>query len=154
MVLVCVTDQESCSRLIVAGKKMADIKGTSLKTICVRPKQAIDWLASDEVEYLYSLSRQLSAEMIVLFNDSPANAVADFIRHNAVDALVVGTPPQPGQSVFISEMEYHFPHMLMMSADQSGDPQRLPKLDNCDDERLAGRSCSNHYSVYSQLNNV
>ena len=128
MVLVCVTDQETCSRLIYAGRRLADIKNIPLKVICVQPKKAANWLASEEVEYLFNLSKKLDAEMIVIFNDHPVEATADYIRKNKVNFVIVGTPPQPGHSVFISELEDKFPQTPVITVDHDGTLQKLPSL--------------------------
>ncbi len=82
MILVCVTDQNACDRLIFAGKRLATIEHLDLKVITVRPHHAIEGLSGDSLEYLFSISKQLDAEMIVLFHDYAPEAVANFIRNN------------------------------------------------------------------------
>lgn len=129
MVLVCVTDQETCSRLIYTGRELADLEQIPLKVICVRPRKAAPWLASDEVEFLYNLSKQLGAEMVIIFHDSASEAVADYIHHHDVRYVLVGSPPQPGQSIFISEIEDNFPEIPVITVDQHGALQRVPDLD-------------------------
>ncbi|MDD2375112.1 MAG: hypothetical protein PWP10_3376 [Clostridiales bacterium] len=126
MVLVCVTDQETCSRLIYAGRKLADIKDIPLKVICVRPRKAAGWLASEEVEYLFGISKQQNAEMVVLFNDDPAAATVDYVSRNKVNFIMTGIPPQSGQSVFISELEDNFPQIPLITVDHDGTLQKLP----------------------------
>ncbi len=136
MVLVCVTDQESCGRLIEAGKKLADITEASLKVICVRPRRMENWFGSDEVEYLFNLSKQLGAEMIIIFHDYAVEAVADYIQTNEVNYVVVGMPPDPGQSIFISGLEERFPELPVIALDQSGSLQLVPAFDeNCQSSR-------------------
>lgn len=126
MILVCVTDQESCGRLIEAGRKLADLSDTDLKVICVRPRNMKDWFGSDEVEFLYSKSKQLGAEMIIKFNDYAVNAIVDYIRNHDIDVVVVGMPPDPGQSVFISGIEEHFPELPLIAIDEIGSLQLVP----------------------------
>lgn len=120
MVLVCVTDQESCDRLIRAGSQLAGLMATALKVISVRPRHSGDWLASDELEYLFGLAKQLDAEMIIRFHDYAAEAVADYIRKEPIQAVIVGQPPQPGQSVFISSLEEHFPDLPVICVKDNG----------------------------------
>jgi K+-sensing histidine kinase KdpD len=132
MILVCVTDQESCGRLIEAGRKLADLTENILKVICVRPRRTEIWFGSDEVEYLFNRSKQLNAEMIIIFHDYAIEAVADYIRSNDVDYIVVGMPPDPGQSIFISGLEEKFPNVPVIALDQTGNLQLVPVLDeNC-----------------------
>ena len=129
MVLVCVTDQETCSRLIYTGRELADLENIPLKVICVRPRKTARWLASDEVEFLFNLSKQLGAEMVIIFHDSAVEAVADYIHHHDTHYVLVGSPPQPGQSIFISEIEENFPDIPVITVDQHGTLQRVPDLD-------------------------
>jgi len=132
MVLVCVTDQESCGRLIEAGRKLADITEQSLKVICVRPRRMESWFGSDEVEYLFNRSKQLGAEMVIYFHDYAVEAVIDYIKANDVHYVIVGMPPEPGQSIFITGLEDQFPALPVISLDQSGSLQLVPVLDeNC-----------------------
>lgn len=129
MVLVCVTDQESCGRLIEVGKKLADISDNPLKVICVRPRRTETWLGSDEVEYLFNYSKQLGAEMIIIFHDYAVEAVCDYIRSNDVQYVIVGMPPDPGQSIFISSLEESFPDLPVISLDETGSLQLVPAFD-------------------------
>ncbi len=133
MVLVCVTDQDACDRLIFAGRKLATIEHLELKVINVRPQHSNDLLAGDSVEYLFSISKQLDAEMIVLFHDYAPEAVANFIRHNETTYIIVGLPPEPDQSVFISEIEDCFPEIPVISIDAHGALQLVRVYDEtCD----------------------
>ena len=120
MVLVCVTDQASCARLIKAGRNLADILSVPLKVISVRPRRSDDWLASEELEYLFDLSKQLEAEMVIRFHDYAAEAVADYIEKNDVRAVIVGEPPQPGQSVFIASLESRFVSLPVICVKDDG----------------------------------
>lgn len=125
MVLVCVTDQDSCDRLIFAGKKLANLEHLDLKVIHVRPYHARDGLASEAIEYLYSISKQLDAEMIVYFHDYAPEAVANYIQQHSTNYVIVGMPPDPEQSVFISELENIFPDLPVISVDAKGLLQRV-----------------------------
>jgi len=128
MILVCVTDQESCGRLINAGRKLADITDNPLKVICVRPRRTAIWFGSDELEYLFNYSKQLGAEMIIFFHDCAVEAVADYIRTNDVQYVIVGMPPDPGQSVFISGLEENFPELPVIALDETGNLQLVPAI--------------------------
>jgi K+-sensing histidine kinase KdpD len=129
MILVCVTDQESCVRLIEAGRRLADIASVPLKVICVRPRQMENWFGSEEVEFLFNKSKQLSAEMIIIFHDYAVEAVSGYIRNNVVHTVIVGTPPDPGQSIFISGLEDRFPQIPIISLGKTGGLKLVPVLD-------------------------
>lgn len=128
MILVCVTDQESCGRLIEAGRKLADLSETLLKVICVRPRKMKNWFGSDEVEYLFNKAKQLDAEMIIKFHDYAVEGVSDYIRSHDIDMVVVGMPPVTGHSVFISGIEDNFPDLPVIALDESGSLQFVPAI--------------------------
>ncbi|NCA98425.1 MAG: hypothetical protein EOM08_00115 [Clostridia bacterium] len=125
MVLVCVTDQDACDRLIFAGRRLATIEHLELKVITVRPHHAKAGLTGDSLEYLFSISKQLDAEMIVLFHDYAPEAVANFIQNNDTHYMIVGMPPDPDQSVFIHELESAFPEIPVISINEHGSLQRV-----------------------------
>ena len=125
MVLVCVTDQDACDRLIFAGRRLAAIEHLDLKVISVRPYHARNGLAGEALEYLFSIAKQLNAEMNVLFHDYAPEAVANFIQHHETNYVIVGMPPDPDQSVFISALEDYFPDLPVISVDERGVLQRV-----------------------------
>ncbi|HBP37944.1 MAG TPA: hypothetical protein DD640_04240 [Clostridiales bacterium] len=129
MVLVCVTDQESCGRLIDAGKKLADITENQLKVICVRPRRTEFWFGSDEVEYLFNYSKKLGAEMIIIFHDYAVEAVVEYLHNNDVQYVIVGMPPDLGQSIFISGLEEKFPQLPVITLGETGQMQLVPAYD-------------------------
>ncbi len=131
MVLVCVTDQDTCDRLIFAGRRLADLEQIPLKVITVQPRRAAAWLASDEVEYLFSLSKQLNAEMVILFHDYAVEAVANYIEKQDVQYILVGVPPEAGHSVFITGIEDRFPMLPVITVDHKGLLHRLPVYQEC-----------------------
>ena len=75
-VLVCVTDQPSCRRLIVAGASIAQRLELPLKVVCVRPEGLVSPKTAEALQVLYNISGKLGADMTVYFNDDPALTVA------------------------------------------------------------------------------
>ncbi|MDD2533697.1 MAG: hypothetical protein PHC86_03240 [Eubacteriales bacterium] len=125
MVLVCVTDQDACDRLIFAGRKLANIEHLDLQVINVRPQHTQNPASVEAVEYLFSISKQLNAEMVILFHDYAPEAVAYYIEHHETNYVIVGMPPDPDQSVFITALEDHFPNLPVISVDEKGALQRV-----------------------------
>jgi K+-sensing histidine kinase KdpD len=132
MVLVCVTDQQSCGRLIQAGRQLADLAVAPLKVISVRPRHMKSWFGSEELEFLFGLAKQLDAEMIIRLHNYAAEAVGDYIAENPVHTVIVGMPPQAGQSVFISSLEERFPTLPIISVDDHGKLQLVPVFREAD----------------------
>ena len=126
MVLVCANNPETYSRLIYAGFELANLQHMPLKVICVRPKNDTEWLMGKESESLFNLSANLGAELIVLFHDSASEAVDHYLMHQEASFILVGLPPEVGQSVFIAELENHFPELPIITIDERGLLQPVP----------------------------
>lgn len=76
-VLVCVTGQRDCDRLIRTGRKIADELALPLRVLCVQPASAGFEGNGEELEYLRQTARDAQAEMSVYFNDdAPLMAVS------------------------------------------------------------------------------
>ena len=72
-IMVCVTPQSACSRLIAAGARIAKEKGLPLKVISVfRESSGLNANAGGALETLYECARAYDAGMDIYFNDSPA----------------------------------------------------------------------------------
>ena len=90
-ILVCVTVQKECERLILAGKRLADSGGLPLRVLHVAepgdaPLSSPD--AQEALNCLYALSRDNGATMTVLYS-------ADVRLVHAV-CVVVGSDRQQG----------------------------------------------------------
>lgn len=91
-VLVCVTNQYDCDRLIRAGYEIATQKDHDLRVLCVHKPIDNVSLLSDEIEYLYQTSKQLGADMTIAFNNNPPKATVDFARKICAKEIVTGMP--------------------------------------------------------------
>lgn len=93
--LVCVTGQRDCDRLIKAGKKLADERALSMQVLCVQPKAAGYGACGEELEYLYQTAREAGAEMTVIFHDDSTLITAGFIRQIGAVHIVTGMAGMP-----------------------------------------------------------
>lgn len=91
-VLVCVTDQPSCRRLILAGDAIAREYQVPVKVITVLSPGLVSAKTADVLQTLYNIAGRLGAEMTVYFNDSPALTVAVHARQTGAIHLVSGSP--------------------------------------------------------------
>ena len=80
-VLVCVTGQRDCDRLIRAGKKIADGRSIPLQVLCVQPTSAGFDADGGELEYLRQTARNARAEMSVYFHDDAPLMAAGFAKN-------------------------------------------------------------------------
>jgi len=91
-VLVCVTGQYDCDRLIEAGFELAVEKGWELHVLSVRPPVSDLGSASDEIEHLYRTAKDLGADMTLTFAVSAPHSAADFARRTNARLVVTGMP--------------------------------------------------------------
>lgn len=114
--VVCVTDQRRCDRIIRAGRELADLSDTQLAVINVaRPGHPQDPVS---IEYLFSVSKQNSAEMTVLYSDNILRAIARYIRQNQVAYVVTGLPQQ-GNSV-ATDLRRRFGRITFFAVEPDG----------------------------------
>lgn len=91
-VLVCVTGQYDCDRLIRAGHAYAMAEGRDLHVLCIRTPMNDVSALSDEIEHLYRTSKELGADMTVAFNRNAPRCAADFAWEINARRLVTGIP--------------------------------------------------------------
>ena len=91
-VLVCVTGQRDCDRLIKSGKEFARKLGLPLQVLCVQQLMKGFDVRSEEIEYLYQTSKDAEAEMTIYFHDDPALVTAGFVRQVRAKHIVTGMP--------------------------------------------------------------
>lgn len=91
-VLVCVTGQRDCDRLILIGRSLAEEIGIALQVLCVQPTANGYCARSEEVEYLYQTSKDADAEMTIYFHDGAALIAAGFAKKVNAQHIVTGMP--------------------------------------------------------------
>lgn len=89
-VLACVTSQFDCDRIIKSAKHIADDCECELRVLSVITPTQNYASFSNQIEYLYLVSKQVGADMTILFNTDAAKAVAEFANNNNVERIVTG----------------------------------------------------------------
>ena len=89
-VLACVTSQYDCDRIIKTAKKIADDCDCELRVLSILKPTSNYTTVSDQIEYLYLVSKESGADMTVLFHDNAPYACADFVNKNNVQRIVTG----------------------------------------------------------------
>ncbi len=118
-VLVCVTGQRDCGRLIVAGKELAEKEGLSLQVLCVQPMNHGYCVKSDEMEYLYQVTRDAGAEMTIFFQDDAPLIAAGFAKQVKAKHIVTGMPDGRANG-FVQTVHYLIPKVpISMVAEDS-----------------------------------
>ena len=109
-VLVCVTGQRDCDRLIRAGRQIADQNGIEMHVLCVQPTSSGYDTSCEELEYLRQTAKNAGAEMTIYFNDETAAIAAGFIRQIGAVHLVTGMAASPANG-FIDIVHKLVPHI-------------------------------------------
>ena len=92
-VMVCVTTQRACERLIEAGSAAAKPSGSPLHVVHVTGSRQHFFNAADEalaLEYLFDVSKKHDAEMSVLRSDDVAKTIADYAKEHHVQLIIFG----------------------------------------------------------------
>lgn len=93
-ILVLVTLQRACARLIRRGADMAMAQHSPLHVLHVvvrgAPGNPDAVLHAQALDYLYALSGEAGAEMTVLTADVAPTAIAEFAAHQGVRQVVMG----------------------------------------------------------------
>lgn len=92
-VLVCVTGQKSCERLIHTGADIAKEEKAALSVVHVA-KIGSNFLGSvsegQALEYLFDISKSHDADMMLLRNDDVVSTIAAHARKIEADIIVIG----------------------------------------------------------------
>lgn len=95
-VLVCVTGQKDCARLIETGSRIAaEIGNLPVRVLNVQPASAGYETDGEELEYLRQKAQSVSAEMTVYFHDEPALITAGFAKQSGAVQIVTGMAGTP-----------------------------------------------------------
>jgi K+-sensing histidine kinase KdpD len=92
-VMVCVTTQRACERLIQAGAEAAEPSQAPLHVVHVTGSHQRFFNMEDEgaaLEYLFAVSKRYGADMAVLRSEDVARTLADFARENGAGLIIFG----------------------------------------------------------------
>ncbi len=92
-ILVCVTGQKTCQRLIEEGARMAQDYGAELSVLHVA-RTGADFLGnpseSEAIEYLYQISASHGADMTLVKADNVLDTLSSYARRIEADVVVLG----------------------------------------------------------------
>lgn len=105
-ILVCVTQQKSCERLIRAAADMLGENGM-LYVIHVT-KENWNFIDNEKdgeaMEYLFSVSKSYGADLTILHSDRIVETISQFAQHYNVEAIVIGEAPGGSSTAFYSRL--------------------------------------------------
>ena len=92
-ILVCVTVQKDCGRLIEQGRRAADEMRLPLHVLHVSAGKGLlgNPDAAEALNYLYALARRTDAEMNVLYESDAVGAIARYAAKKDARLIILGT---------------------------------------------------------------
>lgn len=127
-VLVCVTDQLSCERLIQAGVALAEeYGGLPVRVLSVVRPELVTEETAATLQALYDKAAAQGADMTIYFNDTPAIMAAVHARQTDAVHLVVGTPGVDTNR-FVETLKGLLPEIPLTMIDAQGQACTLPAL--------------------------
>lgn len=110
-VMVCVTRQRTCERLIQTGAQIAKERCQALSVVHVAKLGESFLGSSDEgqaLDYLFRISKEAGADMTVLRSENVLDSLIEYTRRHTVNEIILGASPQGGAD-FLKEMEQSLP---------------------------------------------
>ncbi|MGI6151500.1 MAG: hypothetical protein ACOYIR_06075 [Christensenellales bacterium] len=107
-VLVLVTNQASCERLIRTGASLKE-DGQAVRVLSIQPRSEAP-SNSKVMEHLFSVASSVGADMAVYYSDAPVETTRMYIRRYDIKLIVVGSNPS-GSSLFITQLHSTFPDL-------------------------------------------
>lgn len=108
-ILVCITQQKTCERLIRNAAELRDESKGNLFVIHV-VKNDLKFLDNaregEALEYLFGISKSAGANLSVLKSDEVASTIATFADDNKIDCIILGgSPSDRRENKFKSDLE-------------------------------------------------
>lgn len=108
-ILVCVTQQKTCERLIKSAAKLRDKVKGNLYVLHVAKNE---WNFLDNkregeaLDYLFGISKSFGADLYVLKSDNIVKTIYDFVKENKIDYIVMGESQRDHkENRFYTELE-------------------------------------------------
>ena len=115
LVLVCVTGQKTCERLIVEGAAKARALDAALSVVHVAKKEG-SWLIGnaasegEALEYLYKISTEHGADMTVIRAEDIISTLVAHARKVGAAMMVLGAPSK-GDAGFVRDLRPLLPEV-------------------------------------------
>ena len=124
-VMVCVTRQKTCERLIRAGADIARAKSHELLVVhAIHPDQMVmgSTEESQALEDLFSLANSFGGEMAMLRAEDTLQALTNCAKNNKVRTVVMGVSPQgDGKGSIVEKLRENLPGVNIIAVPAEGE---------------------------------
>ena len=116
-VMVCVTQQKTCERLITSGSRLSKTKNGKLYVVHVvnEKEKFLDYASDGEaLEYLFRASKKAGADLTVLRSKDVIQTIINFAKDNNITHMILGTTPNNNnskESNFSLKLQESLPHV-------------------------------------------
>ena len=110
-IMVCVTRQKTCDRLISRGDELRRERECELHVVhCVQTGHNFlgNPYEGEALEYLFTAAQLAGGDLSVLRAENVDDALVDYARNNQVGVIVMGVAPMPGESI-ITRLQRRMP---------------------------------------------
>lgn len=120
VVLVCVTNQRDCVRLIEAGVKISEtIENSKVCVFSVRPQNAMGEELGEALEYLRQQASLNDADMMIVFDNDAVFATSSYVKEVNAVQIVTGIAGN-GTSGFIDRLRNQIPETIISMVSKDG----------------------------------
>jgi len=122
-IMVCVTQQKTCERLIKQARSMMENSNGNLFVVHV-VKNDSKFLGNDKegeaLEYLFGISKSVGANLSVLRADSVSQTLVDYAVENHIDTVVMGESiDSSSENKFYVKLSEKLPHVNIIVVPQN-----------------------------------
>jgi len=108
-ILVCVTQQKTCERLIKQAHELIDeyMGGLFIINVVANDVNFLDSIKESEaLEYLFGISKSIGANLAVLKSDNIAGTIAEYAAENKINCIILGkSPVDKSENRFVKELK-------------------------------------------------
>ncbi len=126
VVLVWVTNPYASENIAKAGRRLADENGLELMIISIQDRIRNDWETKvNDLEQLHNSSRQVGAELTVIYADNKIEAAAKTILDVKPKLMVTGIPGDVSRSAFLEQIRNIDPSIPVYTVDLNGNAVKI-----------------------------
>lgn len=101
-VMACITAQESCEKIILKAKELANHLNTVLEVVTVQPKRMEATKRAREMKCLEYLSKKTDSSITVIYSEHPLDSLATHAA--SMNPIHIFTGQQSEESAFVGKL--------------------------------------------------
>lgn len=116
-ILVCVTQQKTCERLILKASNIKEESKGDIFIIHVA-KEGLNFLDNpkegEALQYLFQISKSVGANLTVLKSDNIIKCIASFAKDNNISCIILGESLEKSEdNIFYKNLKKILPNVII-----------------------------------------